>query len=239
MPHRPILILKTGSTIPAIRARRGDFELWFADAMSLAADDWHCVDVSQGDELPDAARFRGIVITGSPAMVTTREGWSERAGAWVKAAVDQCLPVLGVCYGHQLLAHALGGDVGPSPGGREMGTVTVKLTRAMHEDQLLHPLPDEFPAHMTHEESVLRLPPGIAPMGGTGQDTNAVFAVPGKRVWGVQFHPEFDAGIMRSYLEARRDTLEREGFKPESMIKQVTETPEARRILHRFAALCR
>lgn len=239
MTHRPILILKTGSTIPAIRARRGDFELWFSDAMSLAADDWECLDVSKGDDLPEAGRFRGIVITGSPAMVSRRESWSENAACWLKEAVERRAPVLGVCYGHHLLAHALGGEVGSSPGGREIGTVTVDLARGKREDQLLHALPDSFPVHMTHEESVLRLPPGIASMGSTGQDPNAVFAVPGKRVWGIQFHPEFNADIMRSYIEARRDTLEREGFKPERMIKQVAETPEARRILHRFAALCR
>lgn len=239
MPHRPILVLKTGSTIPAIRARRGDFELWFSDAMSLAADDWECLDVSKGAKLPDTGHFRGVVITGSPAMASHGEPWSGEAARWVAEAVERGLPVLGVCYGHHLLALALGGEVGPSPGGREMGTVTLALTRGKREDQLLHVLPDSFPVHMTHEESVLRLPPGIAPMGSTEQDANAVFAIPGKRVWGVQFHPEFNAAIMRSYIEARRDTLERENFKPDRMIKQVTETPEARRILHRFAAFCR
>lgn len=239
MPHRPILILKTGSTLPAIRALRGDFELWFADAMSLAADDWQCIDVSQGGELPDAGHFRGVVITGSPAMVTQRDPWSEAAARWVSAAVERGLAVLGVCYGHQLLARALGGEVGPSPGGREMGTVELSLTRARREDPLLHALPDRFPAHMTHEESVLRLPPGLSSMGATKQDPNSVFSVPGRRAWGVQFHPEFDAGIMRSYIEGRRGTLEGEGRKPDRMLEQVRETPDARSVLHRFAALSR
>lgn len=239
MPHRPILILKTGSTLPDIRARRGDFDLWFADAMSLGAEDWLSVDVSKGQQLPDAGEFRGVVITGSPAMVSAREPWSEDAARWVKEAVDRGLAVLGVCYGHHLLAHALGGEVGPSPGGREIGTVTVKLSRAKREDQLFHALPVEFPAHMTHEESVLRLPPGLANLGATRQDSNSVFSVPGRRAWGVQFHPEFDADIMRAYLEGRRESLKREGLKPDTLLKQVTETPEARSVLHRFVALCR
>lgn len=239
MPHRPILILKTGSTLPGIRARRGDFDLWFADAMALAAGDWECIDVSRGEEPEDAALYRGVVVTGSPAMVTRREAWSEDTARWLGDAVERGLAVLGVCYGHQLLAHALGGEVGPSPGGREMGTVEVCLTRARREDPLLHALPGRFPAHMTHEESVLRLPPGLSSMGATEQDPNAVFSVPGRRAWGVQFHPEFDAATMKGYLEGRRETLEREGLKPDKLIKQVTETPEARSVLHRFVALCR
>lgn len=239
MPHRPVLILKTGSTLPAIRATRGDFELWFADAMSLAADDWDCPDVSRGAELPDAATYRGVVVTGSPAMVSREEPWSERTADWLRDAVERGVPVLGVCYGHQLLAKALGGEVGATRGGREMGTVPVHLGRAKREDLLFHALPDTFHAHMTHEESVTRLPPGIAAMGSTDQDPNAVFAVPDRRAWGVQFHPEFDADIMRAYIEGRRDALEGEGRKPGKMLKQVRETPEARSVLHRFVAMCR
>lgn len=239
MPHRPILILKTGSTLPAIRARRGDFELWFADAMYLAADDWHCFNVADGAELPDARAFRGVVVTGSPAMVTRREDWSERSAAWLKEAVAANVPVLGVCYGHQLLAHALGGEVGATPGGREMGTVAVDMSRAQREDLLCHALPARFPAHMTHEESVLRLPPGTARLAATEQDGNAVFGVPGKRVWGVQFHPEFDSDIMRGYIEGRRERLRDEERDPDKMLEEVTGTPAARSVLHRFSALCR
>ncbi len=239
MPHRPILILKTGSTLPAIRARRGDFELWFADAMYLAADDWDCVNVAGGAGLPEVRHYRGVVVTGSPAMVTRREDWSEQAAAWLKDAVASGVPVLGVCYGHQLLAHALGGEVGATPGGREMGTVAVEMTRSQREDVLCHALPASFPAHMTHEESVLRLPPGSARLAATEQDGNAAFGMPGKRVWGVQFHPEFDSDIMRAYIEGRRDRLLDEGRRPDDMLKAVAETPAARSVLHRFTALCR
>jgi len=238
MPHKPLLILKTGSTVPAIHRRRGDFQHWFIDAMSLAADDVRTVD-AQADELPANDTHRGIVITGSAAMVTEQADWMRHAEEWLVEAVERGLPVLGVCFGHQLLAHALGGGVGPVRGGREIGTVEVKLERAAGEDLLLHGLPTRFAAQTTHEEAVLELPQSLVRLARTEKDDNAAFNVPGKRVWGVQFHPEFDADIMRGYLEGRRDALAREGLKPDRLLAEVHEAPVARRILHRFAALAR
>ena len=88
----------------------------------------------------------GIVITGSPSMVSARLDWSERTAYWLRRAVPTGLPVLGVCYGHQLLAHALGGHVGLNPAGRQIGTVTAQLIDGHKEDPLFGHLPARFPA---------------------------------------------------------------------------------------------
>ena len=108
---KPIALIKTGSTIPQIKLLYGDFEDWFAAGMSVS--ELFQVDVFRQEHLPAAENLSAVVVTGSAAMVSAKEDWSERTAEWLGQAVKKGIPVLGVCYGHQLLAHALGGLVGP------------------------------------------------------------------------------------------------------------------------------
>src|SRR5690606_38861481 len=108
--------------------------------------------------------------------------------------------VLGVCYGHQLLAHALGGRVDDHPAGREVGTVELELDAAGEGDALFGATPAKFRAHATHRQSVLELPPGATVLARSAHDPHhAVRYAP--TAWGLQFHPEFSVGIMRGYLQ--------------------------------------
>jgi len=234
---RPFMILKMGSTLPSLRARRGDFEDWVARGAGLAAAEVRVIDVPSADELPQVNGTAGVMVTGSHTMVTERQPWSERAAEWLRVAMEHRVPVLGICYGHQLLAHALGGRVGRNPRGREIGTVRLRLAPEARRDALLGDLPEATHAHTTHVESVLELPPGGTRLAESDADPNQAFAA-GPRAWGVQFHPEFDADVMRGYLESRRDLLRDEGLDADRLLALVRETPEAGSLLRRFAALC-
>jgi GMP synthase (glutamine-hydrolysing) len=237
----PILIVKTGTTLPAIRQRFGDFEDWIAARLGWPTDRVRVADVFSDEgapaALPDPDAVAGIVVTGSGAMVSHREAWSEATAAWLESVPGSQTPCLGICYGHQLLAHALGGSVGPTPGGREMGTLDVRLeSAASADDPLLADLPTTAPLHVTHVESVLELPTGAERLAATELDANHAFRL-GSRIWGIQFHPEFDAGVMRSYIEQRRQILEGEGFDPDALRDGVRETPHGDTILARFGRL--
>lgn len=234
MHYKPVLLVKTGATIPETRDEFGDFEHWFSHG--LFHPDVVQVNVFEGDELPDPREFSGIIVTGSAAMVSHRESWSEKTAEWLAPAVHAGQPILGVCYGHQLLAHALGGVVGPNPQGRQIGTREIQLTVAAMTDALMCPLPPSIHVQTTHVESVHQLPPGAITLATSPQDPNHAFRY-GKRAWGVQFHPEFGAAIMRGYIKARAEVLRLEGLDPELLIAGVRETPLANGILHRFAAL--
>lgn len=74
-------------------------------------------------------------------MVTERADWSERTAGWIRNAMDAELPLFGVCYGHQLMAHALGGRVDYLPGGREIGTLPIALTPQGANDPFSAKLP--------------------------------------------------------------------------------------------------
>ena len=119
---KEMLVVKTGSTFPALRARRGDFEQWVIAGMRMTGRAARVVDVSREEPLPKPEDTSGVVITGSHAMVTDHHEWSENTAAWLQNAFAVHLPILGICYGHQLLAYTLGGRVGDNSNGREVGT---------------------------------------------------------------------------------------------------------------------
>lgn len=231
---KPILLIKTGGTIEEVRPRSGDFEDWFTRDMEV--DDFLQVDVYLYQELPEPGAIAGVVITGSAAMVSDKEDWSEYTAGWLREAVALDIPTLGVCYGHQLLAHALGGRAGPNPNGRQIGTVETCLLEGAADDSLLGHLPQSFAAQTTHQEVVLEIPECAIRLATSPLDDN--FAIRfADRAWGVQFHPEFTAPVMSEYIHYRSPDLISEGLDPEQLKKEVRDTPEARSVLPVFKSL--
>jgi GMP synthase (glutamine-hydrolysing) len=195
-----VAIVKTGSKLPSIAARRGDFEDWIT------------------------------------VGVTDREPWSEATAEWLGAAIAAELPVLAICYGHQLLAHALGGRVAKNPRGREIGTVEVALAAAARGDDLLGEFPGALRVQSSHLESVLELPPGATRLATTKLDPNHAFRI-GRSAWGVQFHPEFDADVVRGYIAARRDIILEEGIDADALSRDAVDGPDGTAVLRRFARI--
>jgi GMP synthase (glutamine-hydrolysing) len=231
---KQIALIKTGNTIDQIRLVHGDFEVWFAQGLGVT--DLLQVDVFKYQALPAAESLAGVVITGSAAMVSEKEDWSERTAEWLEKTVHKGVPVLGVCYGHQLLAHALGGKAGPNPAGRQIGTVKTQLIDIAKKDPLLRHLPSTFAAQTSHSEVVLELPPGAEGLAASPLDNN--FAIRfAENVWGVQYHPEFSGAIMSEYIRYRSDAIREEGLNPEQLLRKVTETVKANSILKVFAEL--
>lgn len=230
-PH-PFLILETGQPVASMRRHRG-FPHWIRVAAGLERDEAVVVNVQAGQSLPAREGFAGVIVTGSGAMVTDRADWSETSGAWLRDAAHAGVPLLGICYGHQLLADALGGEVGWHPQGREMGTVDLHLHEPAARDPLFAGLPTQFPAQATHLQTVLRLPDGATLLARSAHDPHHAFRW-GDRAWGVQFHPEFSATHMRGYVHARRVALAQEGHCPKSVANRISATPHARKVLRRF-----
>jgi GMP synthase (glutamine-hydrolysing) len=231
-----IWVLKTGETLVPVKAQHGDFEEWIARGLGRSMAEVAVSSVYQGDPLPDADSIGGVVVSGSPEMVTTRLDWSEASAAWLREIVEgDTIPILGLCYGHQLIAHGLGGEVGLNPRGREMGTVEVSLPEgSLDGDPLFES--GILPGHMSHLESVLVPPSDARVLATTAKEEHAALQF-GPRQWGVQFHPEFDREIMRGYVEARREILTHEGRDPDAMIEAVVEAPALLRVLERFAGV--
>lgn len=228
----PVLILETGRPVASMRRHR-DFPHWIRVAANLSRDAAVVVNVQDGDALPSREGFSAVIVTGSAAMVTDRADWSEASAVWLREAAQAGMPILGICYGHQLLAHALGGEVADNPAGREMGTIDLQLHDAAQDDVLFGGLPGQFAAQATHLQTVLRAPEGATVLARSVHDACHAFRW-GESAWGVQFHPEFSATHMRGYVQARGEALAGEGTCPRTLARKVSATPHARTVLRRF-----
>lgn len=233
---KKLYILKVGSTFPATAKQFGDFDAWTSAGLGAMAIPTLVVDAEQGADLPRLEECAGVVITGSHAMVTDNLPWSLKLESWIPSLLGARVPLLGICYGHQLLARAAGGEVGYHPRGKEIGTVAIELLPAAARDPLFKALPTSFLAHATHAQTVLRLPPGATPLASNSFEPNHAFGLQGC-AWGVQFHPEYSAEIMRVYIRAQASALEAKGKDVAALLATVTETPAAAATLKNFAAL--
>src|SRR5262245_22267862 len=158
------------------------------------------IDVrDEGAPLPAPDAAAAFVITGSAANVHTREPWMLRTEAWLRDIVAAGAPVFGICFGHQILAQALGGEVQANPNGREMGTVS--LQRLDHAP-IFDGLPERFDVNTTHLDTVVRLPPGMRTLAYSRLEDNHVIRF-AEACYGVQFHPEIDGEVMTAYIESR------------------------------------
>jgi GMP synthase (glutamine-hydrolysing) len=124
---------------------------------------------------------KAIILSGGPNSVYDDDAPKPDAAVW-----SGSIPVLGICYGAQLMASELGGDVVPTTK-REYGPATVTIT---DEDGLFTGLDRNQPVWMSHGDSITRLPDGFRSTAITGSSPFAGLAAPNRNLYGIQFHPE-------------------------------------------------
>lgn len=233
---KPLLIMKNGLPPTEVRPFYGFIEDQLLRSLGLTRHDALVIDMTQHGTLPRWDRISGIVISGSLSNVTQHEPWMEDEAAWVREAVNAEVPLLGICFGHQMLAYALGGQVADNAHGPEMGTVIVHLTKRAQDDFLFMGMPSPLAVQASHGQSVTRLPAGAILLAGNEHDGNHAFRV-GECAWGLQFHPEYDAGLTRLLIAANRDALLEKGQEPSALQSRCRETPQSAEIMKRFSLL--
>jgi GMP synthase (glutamine-hydrolysing) len=228
-----LLIVQTGST-----HLHGDYPRWFERALGF---EMPVVRAHAGERLGpalDRVRPQGIIVTGSPLSVMEGAPWMLQLGGDLLRVGAGGTPVLGVCFGHQLLARASGGDVVQNPRGREIGTVRVQLTDAGRKDLLFAWAGGpEIEVQATHVDAVDPLPAGATVLA-SNENTAAQAYRLSETVAGVQFHPELWAAAMRDLILSRRDKITLEGMDADELAAQVHEV-EAGAVLRAFAAQAR
>lgn len=224
-------------------AAHGVFEAWFRRLLAAHPIDAVVVDAAAARP-PDPSAFAGIIITGSPSSVTELEPWMEGVAEVVRASARAGAPVLGVCFGHQIAAAALGGAVRINPRGWEMGSFSIDLTAAGRADRLFDGLGPTIRVNLSHRDIVdaqaLAAVPGALVLAGNRKTEVQAFAV-GDSIRCVQFHPEFDGAATRAYLRERSDLIAADAAArgaadehPAVLLESTQDTPDGERVFHNF-----
>lgn len=237
MQHKVLAILQMGDPPLDIQQKLGVQSDWMIAALPDTTLTVKVLRPASGDVLPEPATLAGAILTGSTSMVTDREDWSEYSAAWVRQAMEQHMPLLGICYGHQLMSHALGGVVDYHPAGREIGQLPIQLHEDAKNDPLLADLPQSFMANLTHEQSVLQPPTQATVLASSEHDAHQILRY-SPYALSLQFHPEFSTEVMSYFLSRREALFSTEGYDIPAMCAALAATPVARKILHDFVDLC-
>ena len=180
MQHQTIAVLDYGSQYSQLICRRVREKQVYAELVS-----W-----DRADELLPAMDPAGIILSGGPNSV-----YDDGAPTLPQSVLNAGVPILGICYGLQLLAHTLGGQVSPSSE-REYGSATVHVTGHAVDDQvgsdnpLFADLPGSLQVWMSHGDRVEQLPDGFLSIAHSANSPLAAIANETRRAYGLQFHPE-------------------------------------------------
>ncbi len=230
-----LIVVQPGRKLASLADVEGDFADWILAGMGIPRANARVVYPQDGDALPMLDQASAVVVTGAGAMVTDGEAWIGDSARWLAEVVAAELPVLGICFGHQLLAEALGGEVADNPHGIEVGTVLTRLTEAAGHDPLFSKWERETAVQASHRQSVLALPPAAVRLAASEKDPNHAFRI-GGQAWGVQFHPEFNRRIACAYTDYYRSDLPEQGDDADALIAAIRETPCGPALLRAFAA---
>lgn len=192
------------------------------------------------ERLSEAARTAdAIIFSGSPRDAWADDPLNDRLIAVAHHSADEGKPMLGVCFGHQLLARAFGGTVHRHPVGWEVGETTVHLTKAALDSPLFAGMPQQLRVIESHRDAVLELPANAELLASNQHTRTQAFAI-GSDIFGVQFHPEMNGDLLRHLWLGRRDRVRGEvDFDLDAQLDSAGSTPEAERIFENFATLIR
>lgn len=211
----------------------------FLERCRLDADQLRCVNVVRDDLSPSVLDGAdALLIGGSGEYSVARDyGWTEPALALVRAAVERRLPTFGSCWGHQLIARAVGGTVRYAPDLAEFGCIAVHQTDGALHDPLLRDFPRRFLVNAGHKDRVVTLPPEAVELAYSDTQRHQAFRLGDAPVYGTQFHSELDATRERERLVKYRALyLDEIGGADafDRVVASLAETTEVDHLLHDF-----
>lgn len=202
-------ILQTGPVAEPLATRFGQYGDMFRRRLEDKGFTFRVYDVTRGEFPADPRACDGWLITGSRHGVYEDHPWIAPLEAFIREIVAARRPLVGVCFGHQIIARALGGRVEKAPGGWIVG-----------RQEYRRPDGSTVPFHAWHQDQVLEPPPGAEVILTHPACPYAGLAI-GETVRTIQAHPEFEADYLRGLLEHRAP-----GIVPEPLRRAALESAE-------------
>ncbi len=181
----------------------GDYPDMFRDLVGREGVEVETFDVVGGEMPEDLDSMDGWIITGSRWSVFDDEPWIHDLAHLTRRLVEEHHKVVGVCFGHQMLAHALGGEVRRSERGWGVGLREVQVEEA---PDWMGETAGSYKVLHSHRDQIEALPPGGRILAATEHCPISMMAI-GDNAWGLQGHPEYSRDYSRAALELRRDRV--------------------------------
>ena len=216
----------------------------FVERTRLVEENFVCLNVARMPIPRDALSGMDAFMIGGAGEFTAVPGagyeWMQDILDMIRYAVDTGMPVFGSCWGHQLIARALGGDVVHDPELAELGCHTIHLTDLGTKDPLFASFPPTFLANMGHHDRVARLPESGVELARSNTQSNESFRICGHPVYGTQFHSELDAHRERERLIRYRPFYMDQLGTPDTfdrVLRSLAETTEVDHLLADFVEM--
>ena len=234
-----IAILRTDEVLPDFVGVHGDYPEMFESLLRAGARDReepvplkiHTYD-ARHCEFPEPGAHQGYLITGSRKSVYDEEAWIGALAGFLRAVLRAGSKVVGICFGHQLLAHFFGGRTEPAPGGWLVG---VQENHTTSREPWMDGTGNRLNLIASHRDQVTQLPPGARLIAASDNCPLGGFVM-GKQVLTFQGHPEFQRAYSRALMEMRREAIGEDTYRAgvESLEKETDEALVGRWIINFF-----
>ena len=180
---------------------KGGYREMFAALLPAASFTYY--EAYQGNLPKSPQDCDAWLCTGSQYSVYEKRDWIETLSDFIRGIQKTGAPFVGICFGHQMLAHALGGEVAKSKHGWGVGVLKVEILK---QEPWMQPPLAEVRIHHMHQDQVQRLPPGAVILGRSDHCEIGMFRA-GASMLGIEGHPEFTVQFSEALIRSRSERI--------------------------------